>query len=149
MRNLIMAGIFSLVAFCFASDFAEAAQAKSTWKTSVKITCDRTVAEGSAIDVFLCEDNTCNRRYPADPIFPNVGIRLDCGTNLGMRSAGGRFETDFKPALFKYSFEVRDASNVLMCLDTADEPQEMPYVGSTVKCDESSRSPKLTVGRPH
>lgn len=140
MRKMIMAGIFSLVAFCFGSDFAQAAQVKLTWKTSVKITCDRTVEQGEAVGLFLCTDATCNTHFPDD----QIGIHLNCGTMLGKRSTGFRVETPFEPTVFKSTLNVLNEADVVIC----SNPVEGMPVGNSVNCD-GSRSPKLTVGRPH
>jgi hypothetical protein len=129
------ARMLSILALLFASASAEAGQAQS-WTTAIKITCDRTVGQANATNVMLCEDATCFKSYLAGG--------FDCGTDLGFRTTGYRIDTDFKPAVFSYTLAVSDQSARLMCSNSGSG---IP-VGTTVTCD-GSRSPKLSVGRPH
>ena len=134
MRKIIMTGLLCMLAVIFASTLAEAAGAPYT--TSVKITCDNSVMLGSALDVKLCTETTCN-------IFVDVGD-LECGTSIGTRSAGLRVESDFEPTVFKFTLQGFDETQNQIC-SLEDMIME---VGSTVT-GNGTRSPKLSVGRPH
>jgi hypothetical protein len=134
MRKIIMTGVLCMLAVIFGSALAEAGQAPYT--TSVKISCDNSVTLGSAIGVKLCTDTGCN-------IFVDVGD-LECGSSIGMRSAGLRVESDFEPTVFKFTLHGFNESGSQICLL---ENSIMP-VGSTVT-GNGTRSPKLSVGRPH
>ena len=136
MQKRIITGLLSMLAVVSTIGLAQAGQAQSSWKTAVKITCDRTVPQGDAVNVFVCTDSTCNT-------YAHAGA-LQCGTNLGMRTTGHRVETNFKPTVFKYSLEVRNQFNDVIC---SNQGEGMP-VGNTVTCN-GAKSPKLSVGRPH
>lgn len=134
MRKIIMTGLLGVLAVIFARTLAEAAGAPYT--TSVKLTCDNTVMLGSATGVKLCTDTGCN-------IFVDVGD-IECGTSLGMRSARLRVESNFEPTVFKVTLQGFDETGSEICFH---ENLIIP-VGSTVTGD-GTRSPKLSVGRPH
>lgn len=148
MRKIIMAGFLCMFAVIFASNLAEAAGAPYT--TSVKLTCDNSVAQASAINFYLCRFANCGDFYPNDGLFPNGGITLECGTGLDIRSTGFRVETDFEPTNFIVTINAVDQSGGT-CASVPNEGFDYTIgeVGSTVTCGDGSRSPKLSVGRPH
>jgi len=135
MRNITLAGLLSILAVLFAGRLAVAGQAQ-LWTTSTKLSCDRSVMGADTINVKLCEDATCSVSFDAGG--------LECGSNLGLKSTGHRFDTKFKPTAFSFTVEVRDQNNNVICSNSGEG---MP-MGTTVTCNGSS-SPKFTVGRPH
>jgi hypothetical protein len=143
MRKIIVTGLLFMVAVISASTLAEAGQAQSSWKTSVKITCDNSVPRGAAIGVQLCRFANCADMKPID-------VPLECGTTLGMRSTGLRVESDFEPTNVIFTIKGFDQSGAETCssIPTSGFPYTIGEVGSTVTCD-GRRSPKLSVGRPH
>jgi hypothetical protein len=136
MSKIKLVRFLSFLAVVGMSSFAEGAQA-DTWTTAIKITCDNSVAEASATKLKLCTTTNCNT-YSTPP-------DVVCGgTETRNRSAGYRFETDFKPGLINYTLEVKDQSGRVICFE---EVNGTP-VGSTATCQDG-KSPKLSVGRPH
>src|SRR5262245_19308504 len=123
MRNILIGGLLCILALLFANTFAEAAQ--SGWTTSIKITCDSSVADGRVWYVLLCRDqdpqdveacNACralhNTQNPQETPLPCPGNvvfagNFTCGTGFpgGIRTDGGRIDSPFfEPTFFNYRF---------------------------------------------
>ena len=148
IRNILIGGLLCILALLFANTFTEAAQ--SGWTTSIKITCDSAVPQGSVTDVLLCEDaascDACRAQRNQLPL-PNTSCgptvvlagNYTCGTDFGFRTDGGRIDSSFEPTFFNYlSF-----TNSGDCGNTGNTG-----FGTTLTCN-GDRSPKFTVGRPH